>query len=153
MLSNLLPSVAFGTRGSQAPTFPICPGRRSHELNACLRSLCAFLGHHAVAPAHGPYVEGVRLRRDSRAAMIDRDRPELRPYSSLCADRLKLLGTASFWPVPFLQPNLILPFLEPKALRCYDIARKSHASPTLESVLIRVRSLFACVANGPSSDS
>ena len=51
------------------------------------------------------------------APAADADRPELHPYSNLNASRLKISGSAKFWPVPFLQPNLILPFLEPKVLR------------------------------------
>ena len=79
--------------GSQAPQFPLCPGRRSQELIACVRSLAHY------AAQHGP------------------PSSELHPYSNLDADRLKISGNANFWPLPFLQPNLILPFLEPKVLR------------------------------------
>ena len=99
--------------GSSAPQVISCPGRRSHELTACLRSLFRFVDREGPSGGFG-YKQGGPL---GGAPTKDRDRPELRPYTNLRADRLKLSGTAGFWPLPYLQPNLILPFLEPKVLR------------------------------------
>ena len=95
--------------GSLAPQIPLCPGRRSHELVAIIRSVAAF-------PAQGGYGQ-VSF---GAPPAPDADRPELHPYSNLNAERLKISGLGKFWPVPFLQPNLILPFLEPKVLRFTD---------------------------------
>ena len=98
--------------GSQAPLFPMCPGRRSHELVARIRGL------HLFASTHGPLPGGGYGQASfGQATGSDIKRPELHPYTSLNAARLKLSGSAGFWPLPFLQPNLILPFLEPKVLR------------------------------------
>ena len=107
----------LGTCGSQAPQFASCPGRRSHELTACLRNLCAFLGDSGAVSGRAPYAENAFSSVRGRAPPVDPDRPELKPYSNLCADRLKMSGSASFWPLPFLQPILIMPFLEPRVLR------------------------------------
>ena len=100
--------------GSSAPQVISCPGRRSHELT--LRSLFRFADREGPSGGFG-CKQGGPL---GSAPTKDRDRPELRPYTNLRADRLKLSGTAGFWPLPYLQPNLILPFLEPKVLRFQD---------------------------------
>ena len=42
----------------------------------------------------------------------------LKPYTSLCADRLKITGSANWNPLPFLasDPDLQFAFLEPDVL-------------------------------------
>ena len=57
--------------------------QRSYELNACLRSLCAFLGSSAAAPSSAPYFEGGASVKEGRAPCADLDRPKLRPYAKL----------------------------------------------------------------------
>ena len=121
--------------GANAPQVPLCSGRRSHELIACLRGLHVFLD------ANDPNVSGAYGTRASAGlASFEADRPELSPYSNLNADRLKISGNGSFWPLPYLHPCLTLPFLERKVLRfteeepvqphptkCTDSARELRA--------------------------
>ncbi|CAE7347850.1 unnamed protein product [Symbiodinium microadriaticum] len=116
--------------GRLAPQVPTCPGRRSHELTACLQNLVAYAGQHTPTPGSGydsQEPHGV-------AEQVSPDRPELRPYSNLCASRLKISGTGHFWPVPYLQPNLLLPFLEPRILRFTESEpEKPHPSRCTDS--------------------
>ena len=97
-------------------------GRRSTNLLSQLADLCEFQTwqggpadsyFHGFPGADGGYQEAKVTPKTDRAE-------ELRPYRSLDASRLKLTGTASWDPTPFLSDDLWLAYVEPKSLRWRD---------------------------------
>ena len=111
---------AFGS--CEEPFSVPSSGRRSTSLISQLSDLCEFLtsqGGTADSYFHGfPGVDGGYAA--AKVAPDDDKAPELKPYRNLDASRLKLSGTASWDPTPFLSDDLWLAYVEPFSLRWRD---------------------------------
>ena len=101
--------------GDGSEKFPMVPGRSGPELGAEILQLEKFgelhpeLGQSYVQPGTVTFKPDPRLLPSS-------DFPELEPYKSLTANRLKLVGRGE-WPMEkFLSGVLWLPFQEPRFL-------------------------------------
>ena len=103
--------------GSRLESFDVAPGRSGPELIACLDRLEQF-ALHADLPTVG-YGDHVPLKFPGQRRYEDETKdshPELRPYRSLCVDRLKITGRGA-WPLAdYLESDLWLPFVEPRSL-------------------------------------
>ena len=101
--------------GSGLDEFPVPPGRSGPELGALLFQLEKFVVDH---PGLGDGYTGhdpVRLRDDPELITAE-EHPELFPYKSLDAGRLKLVGEGK-WPLmDFLNGPFWLPYMEPRFL-------------------------------------
>lgn len=103
--------------GSRPDEFPVPPGRSGPQLVACIDSLERFLDETNLAGVG----YDVALRPSSGSKKLDestkQEYPELQPFRSLDASRLKISGTGS-WPIEdYLEGPLWLPFVEPAVLR------------------------------------
>ena len=94
--------------------FPVVSaGRRFPQLIARLSELSSALTDLGVqGNAYSHVFEG----RPSEVKVRNEVRDELVPYRSLDADRLKLVGTGSWDPIPFLEDDLCVAFTNPDAL-------------------------------------
>ena len=94
------------------PSFKVAKaGRRFPQLVARLSELSGFVANLGLAG--GPYsrsFQGKEIKVDSKAA------PELEPYRSLNAERLKLSGRGCWDPTAYLDDYLIMAFKEPDSL-------------------------------------
>ena len=101
--------------GEAQDEFSLCPGRSSPELAAALYQLesfsrnCADLGSGYMDKAFVPFEKDPNLLKSE-------DFPELLPYRSLDADRLRLIGEGKWHMETFLDGPLWLPFQEPAFL-------------------------------------
>ena len=111
-LYNLL-----ATCGSREEKFPVAPSRSGPELVASLKRLEDFL---ILSPGlDDPYSSrGVGQKVDTDLTKEELENfPQIRPFRSLDASRLKLNGTGS-WPLEdYLSGPLWLPYVEPDILR------------------------------------
>ena len=99
--------------GFRSEGHPVPPGRSGPQLVASLAGLEEFLAKHP--EFQSSYVEGKPRPWKSSETDVEKY-PQLVPYRSLDAGRLKLTGTGS-WPLQnFLESNLWLPYVEPKFL-------------------------------------
>ena len=101
--------------GDAQESFSLCPGRSSPELGSALFQLESFC---AVCPElkSGYLRAQTASYAESPGLLSVEDRPELVPYKSLDADRLRLVGQGK-WPMEqFLDGVLWLPFQEPSFL-------------------------------------
>ena len=101
--------------GSFQEEFPLAPGRSGPELAACLFQLERFVdGHEEFATG---YHELAPFEFADEPHLLPSEKfPELVPYRSLDASRLKLVGKGK-WPMEkFLDGVLWLPFVEPRFL-------------------------------------
>ena len=97
-----------------APPFRIAKaGRRFPQLNARLSELCHFTA--SLGLSGQPYsrsFQGVEVPVDNSTC------PELEPYMSLNASRLKLSGTGHWDATSFLDDGLVLAYREPNSILC-----------------------------------
>ncbi len=99
--------------GSREEKFPIAPPRSGPELVASLKKLEDFI---VMSPGmNDPYTrggEGMKVRTEMTEDALTRY-PQIRPFRSLDASRLKLNGTGE-WPLErYLSGPLWLPYVEP----------------------------------------
>lgn len=96
-------------------SLPLAPGRSGPELGASLFQLEAFI---AKCPdLKDSYLEKPREFKDDQSLLPIDAYPQLAPYRSLDASRLRLVGEGK-WPMQkFLRGSLWLPFQEPAFLR------------------------------------
>ena len=101
--------------GSDPGDIPLVPGRSGFELGASLFQLEQFLAKTPeLLDTYGAPPSAV-MKFDKQLNDV-KDFPQLEPYKSLDADRLKLVGRGS-WPMEkFLKGVLWLPFQEPRFL-------------------------------------
>lgn len=104
------------TSGSRPEAHPVPPGRGGPELISCMWRLERFL---ATQPELGGVYtwrgDGVEVPTELGEETL-RKHPELQPYRSLQADRLKLKGTGD-WPIEeYIEGPLWLPYVEPAFL-------------------------------------
>ena len=101
--------------GCPQEDFPLCPGRTGPELGASLFQLEQFCESSPILDSG--YMKKKSLPFRERPEVISPEKfPELVPYRSLCADRLKLVGEGR-WPMAdYLDGVLWLPFQEPTFL-------------------------------------
>ena len=101
--------------GCPQEDFPLCPGRTGPELGASLFQLEQFCESSPIFDSG--YMKKKSLPFRERPEVISPEKfPELVPYRSLCADRLKLVGEGR-WPMAdYLDGVLWLPFQEPTFL-------------------------------------
>ena len=117
--------------GDAQALFPVCPGRSGPELGAQLFQLESFC-MSCPAFASG-YMESDSIPAKPDPGLLSAsDFPELLPYRSLDADRLKLVGEGR-WPMEsFLSGVLWLPFQEP-AFLCHGLAVPSDGVPNFSA--------------------
>ena len=103
--------------GSRPGMFPIPPGRSGAELIASLARLETFIDTNKEFQDHYTCPSGRVLRSSTFSAEVYEEFPELRPYKSLDAERLKLSGTGS-WPLEdYLEGPLWMAYVEPAFLQ------------------------------------
>ena len=103
--------------GSRPGMFPIPPGRSGAELIASLARLETFIDTNMEFQDHYTCPSGRVLRSGTFGAEVYEEFPELRPYKSLDAERLKLSGTGS-WPLEdYLEGPLWMAYVEPAFLQ------------------------------------
>ena len=101
---------------SEVPASPfriVKAGRRFPQLNARLSELCHFTS--CLGLSGQPYsrsYQGAEVPADNSTS------PELEPYMSLSASRLKLSGTGHWDATPFLDDGLVLAYREPNSILC-----------------------------------
>jgi len=101
--------------GDGSESFDAVPGRSGPELGACLFQLEKFLENHPELSQSYVQHKPVTFSEDPQL-LPTAEFPELAPYKSLKANRLKLVGTGA-WPMAdFLSGPLWLPFQEPRFL-------------------------------------
>ena len=106
---------------SEVPAKPFSiakAGRRFPQLNARLSELCHFTT--AFGLSGQPYsraFQGCEVPVDNSVS------PDLEPYSSLKADRLKLTGQGPWDATPYLDDSLVMAYREPNSILC---AREPH---------------------------
>ena len=101
--------------GSSPEPFSLAPGRSGPELVACLLQLEHFAQRSP--EMQQPYLkQPTKFREDPSLLPVD-SYPQLAPYRSLDASRLKLVGEGKWRMSDFLSGPLWLPFLEPAFLR------------------------------------
>lgn len=140
-----------------------CSGRRSVSLTSQLADLCEFLTWQGAAS--DAYHGGFQGAEDGLAgAKLDPDKtrdPALVPYRSLDASRLKLSGTASWDPAPFLSGALWLAYVEPMSLRYRtcpgssdvpDLSKEDYAAVLALAKVWDVRGLLWLEEDDPSYD-
>ena len=117
--------------GDAQALFPVCPGRSGPELGAQLFQLESFC-MSCPALASG-YMESESIPAKPDPGLLSAsDFPELLPYRSLDADRLKLVGEGR-WPMEsFLSGVLWLPFQEP-AFLCHGLAVPPDGVPNFSA--------------------
>ena len=97
-----------------APPFPIAKaGRRFPQLSARLSELCHFTS--TLGLSGQPYsraFQGCEVPVDNSVS------PDLEPYMSLKADRLRLSGTGHWDATGFLDDSLVLAYREPDSILC-----------------------------------
>ena len=103
--------------GTDPEPFSLAPGRSGPELGAALFQLEQFVELPEVAV--GGY-KGLYFQRffDDPPLFPEELYPQLRPYRSLDASRLKLTGSGSWDTQKHIDGELWLPFVEPKFLLC-----------------------------------
>ena len=101
--------------GSSREPFAIAPGRSGPKLGADILQLEKFM--HECGAFQSGYLEGNVSFKDDPELLTAEEYPQLAPYRSLDAARLKLVGEGK-WPMEsFIDSTLWLPFLEPSFLR------------------------------------
>eukprot|EP00435_Cladocopium_sp_Y103_P032998 s1823_g8.t1 len=101
--------------GSSTESFPMAPGRSGPELGACLFQLEEFVKR--CPELKGSYIDEPKTFRSDPALLPIEKFPQLAPYRSLDADRLRLVGEGAWRMQDFLDSSLWLPFVEPAFLR------------------------------------
>ena len=101
--------------GAALDEFPLCPGRTGPKLGASLYQLEQFC---ETCPAFAAgYMQGEREPFQEKSDLFDKEQfPELVPYRSLCANRLRIVGEGQWAMESFLDGILWLPFQEPSFL-------------------------------------
>ena len=110
-------------------------GRKFPQLVARLSELSEALTK--LGPGNGPYdktFQGIGIEAEEE--MFE----ELRPYRSLCPERLKISGSANWDPSPFLDDELYMPFREP-ALLLLDRTPPVGEYPAIKDVPEAIASL------------
>ena len=101
--------------GTGSEQFSLAPGRSGPELGAALFQLEQFMEKPEIFG--GGYREAYYQKFvDNPDLFPEETYPQLRPYRSLDASRLKLTGTGSWDIQRFIDGELWLPFVEPKFL-------------------------------------
>lgn len=97
-----------------APPFQIAKaGRRFPQLNARLSELCQFTSSLGLSgQSYSRSYQGVDVPIDNSTC------PELEPYMSLNASRLKLSGRGHWNATSFLDDDLVLAYREPASILC-----------------------------------
>ena len=107
--------VLLAACGTGSEQFPLAPGRSGPELGASLFQLEQFLERPEIFG--GGYREAYFQKFvDNPDLFPEEIYPQLQPYRSLDASRLKLTGTGSWDIQRFIDGELWLPFVEPKFL-------------------------------------
>ena len=99
--------------GFQIPVPVVSAGRRFPQLIARLSELSSALTN--LGPQSSPYSHVF----EGKPKVVEQNnevRDDLQPYRSLDASRLKLVGTGSWDPLPFLDDNLSMAFTNPDCL-------------------------------------
>lgn len=99
--------------GFQIPVPVVSAGRRFPQLIARLSELSSALT--TLGPQSSPYAH-VFEGKPTEVKTNNQVRDDLQPYRSLDAARLKLVGTGSWDPLPFLDDNLSMAFMNPDCL-------------------------------------
>ena len=98
--------------GSRSDLLPVAPGRSGPELIACLAKLQEFVISQPEFATE--YFTGPPMRVSKVSKEVEEEYnkfPQLRPYRSLCVDRLKITGRG-VWPLEnFLDSVLYLPYM------------------------------------------
>eukprot|EP00435_Cladocopium_sp_Y103_P041190 s587_g11.t1 len=101
--------------GNPLDEFPLCPGRTGPELGASIFQVEKFAETCPVFESGYMAAERMDFKEKPDLVPVSRH-PELAPYRSLCADRLKLVGEGA-WPMEsFLDGVLWLPYQDPSFL-------------------------------------
>eukprot|EP00435_Cladocopium_sp_Y103_P067062 s89_g29.t1 len=101
--------------GSNQEPFAIAPGRSGPQLGADLLQLENFI--KGCEELRGNYLEkGVSFKEDS-ALLPSEEYPQLVPYRTLDASRLRLVGRGEWRMSDFIDSTLWLPFVEPAFLQ------------------------------------
>ena len=141
----------------------LVPGRSGPEFIARLPELEHFAQFNNLLSTdhYGGGPEDLELKKVGKAPVDERNLP-IAPYSSLNADRLKLVGRANWKIEDFLEDELWLPFIEPKILQRHKEIDRS-LGPNLEredrSENLKIakkwadQSLLALVAEPPHQDA
>ena len=102
---------------SRGWTFGVAPGRSGPELIACLAKLEDFVTTQPEFASE--YFTGPPMKVSRVSKEVEEEYgkfPQLRPYRSLCVERLKITGRGE-WPLAdFLDSVLYLPYVEPACL-------------------------------------
>lgn len=115
--------------GSRPDEFSVPPGRSGPQLVACIDSLERFLEETNLGGFGYDSVLKPSASSNKFDERIRTDFPELQPFRSLDASRLKISGTGA-WPIEdFLEGPLWLPFVEPGTLR-YEVDVSSFPVPS-----------------------
>ena len=117
--------------GDAWESFPLCPGRTSPELGAQLFQVENFL--KACPEIVDGYLAADRLKFHVDPGLCNVEQhPELAPYRSLDASRLKLTGEG-VWPMEkYLDGVLWLPYQEP-AFLCHGLAVPVEDTPNFKA--------------------
>ncbi len=103
--------------GARSEAFAVAPGRSGPELIACLAKLEDFVNSRPEFA--NEYFTGppMKVSRISKEVEEEYEKfPQLRPYRSLCVERLKITGRGE-WPLAdFLDSVLYLPYVEPACM-------------------------------------
>ena len=101
--------------GDTQESFDLCPGRSSPELGSALFHLEAFC--QTCQDLSSGYMEADTLPFKQPGPLLSVEKhPELQPYSSLDASRLKIVGERNWNMEAYLDGPLWLPFQEPSFL-------------------------------------
>ena len=98
-------------------------GRKSHQLSARFQELLSSLQSLGLERSTAYHKEA-----SGGEVHLVNDVDELRPYRSLDADRLKLTGTGSWDPCPYLSDLFYMPYVEPRVNQ-FDIQPPSDVVP------------------------
>eukprot|EP00438_Fugacium_kawagutii_P012665 Skav215620 [mRNA] locus=scaffold666:640257:644840:- [translate_table: standard] len=102
--------------GDAQAEYPLCPGRSGPELGACLFQLEAFCSR--CPELQSGYLDRPLASFAEDPKLIDAiAHPELRPYSSLNAGRLRIVGEGKWDMQKYLDGAFWLPFQEPACLK------------------------------------
>lgn len=101
--------------GASCEPFSLAPGRSGPELGVCLYQLEQFFSR--CPELCSTYMDMPQKFREDPALFPGEDFPQLTPYRSLDASRLRLVGEGR-WPMKdFIEGPIWLPFQEPAILR------------------------------------
>lgn len=101
--------------GSDSSEFPLVPGRSGPDLAAAIWQLEHFVSNNQELRQSYAQTKPVQFEEDPELCPVS-EHPELQPYKSLDAGRLKLVGEGA-WPIEeYISGVLWMPFQEPRFL-------------------------------------